>query len=295
MDKGIVKRFMQVDVFTYKSFKGNPVAVFLDADHLSTEQMQNIARWTNLSESTFVLKPTRKGVDYKIRIFCPTKELLFAGHPTLGTCHALLEHNLISSNKKEIIQECNEDIVKISVTKNEKQDDSILSFCLPSYSIDDIDSKFFKDIEHALGILSVQSLKSPKLLKVGPDWVILQLKEGSDVINLQPDLMEIKELSTRYGWTGIEVFGPNPDGTFEARTFAPAIGVTEDPACGSGAAAVGLYLGSYGEFFEQKTLRQGSKIGVSAFLHIKTENTDEGMKVYVGGHCIKCIEGTYNT
>lgn len=285
---------MQVDVFSHQNFKGNPVAVFFDADDMSSYQMQTIARWTNLSETTFVLKPTSASADYRVRIFCPTKELDFAGHPTLGTCHALIESGLISSEKNEIIQECKKGLVKIAVTKPDHVKDWELSFELPGFSIENIDPSLHEEIETSLGITANEREKDPKLLKVGPNWVVLQLKDGDIIKNLDLDPLKLVKLSTEHKWTGLQLFSRSRDGTLEARTFAPALGVSEDPACGSGAAAVGAYLLSFGEINLTLNLRQGRNVGRDALLNLRTESNGTDTNIYVGGHCNKCIEGEYH-
>ncbi|CCE79166.1 Piso0_001207 [Millerozyma farinosa CBS 7064] len=290
----VCKKFMQVDVFSHQNFKGNPVAVFFDADDMSSYQMQTIARWTNLSETTFVLKPTSASADYRVRIFCPTKELDFAGHPTLGTCHALIESRLISSEKNEIIQECKKGLVKIAVTKPNHVKDWELSFELPGFSIENIDSSLHEGIETSLGITANEREKDPKLLKVGPNWVVLQLKDGDIIKNLDLDPLKLVKLSTEHKWSGLQLFSRSRDGTLEARTFAPASGISEDPACGSGAAAVGAYLSSFGEINLTLNLRQGRNVGRDALLKLRTESDGTDMNIYVGGHCNKCIEGEYH-
>ena len=143
--------FKQVDVFTNRKFKGNPVAVFFDADDLNSDEMQAIAKWTNLSETTFVLKTTNKDADYKLRIFTPKNELPFAGHPTIGSCFALIESGLIQPKSGKLIQECGAGLVEIlvggdvSIPKN-----LILSFRLPYFHITPIDTSVHLELESAL-------------------------------------------------------------------------------------------------------------------------------------------------
>lgn len=289
--------FKQVDVFTNRKFKGNPVAVFFDADDLNSDEMQAIAKWTNLSETTFVLKTTNKDADYKLRIFTPKNELPFAGHPTIGSCFALIESGLIQPKSGKLIQECGAGLVEIlvggdaSIPKN-----LILSFRLPYFHITPIDTSVHLELESALKISSgfCSKIASPVLLDVGPKWLTIQLVEGIDVINLEPNYTEIARLSNFYGWTGIEVFGKHEDGTYESRSFAPVIGVNEDPACGSGAGALGVYLSLISaKDTKSADIKQGCKIARDAKLHVSIDKLNDKPSISVGGQAVTCIIGNY--
>lgn len=286
------RKFKQVDVFTNKKFRGNPVAVFFDADDLTSDQMQTIAKWTNLSETTFVLKPTGEA-DYKLRIFTPGNELPFAGHPTLGSCYALLESGLVQPHDGKLVQECGAGLVEILVLGQSPE--MVISFTLPYFHITPIDLTVQLSLERALGIPEGTSTEvaAPVLLDVGPKWLTVQLKEGSDVIALEPNYSEVSRLSDIHGWTGLEVFAKHPDGTYESRSFAPAIGVNEDPACGSGAGAIGVFLAMFSaKDIKSVDVKQGCKIGRDAKLRIRI-TLGKTPVISVGGQAITCIDGTY--
>ncbi|CUM51932.1 uncharacterized protein AC631_05196 [Debaryomyces fabryi] len=291
------RRFKQVDVFTNKRFKGNPVAVFFDADDLNSEEMQAIAKWTNLSETTFVLKPTNEGADYNLRIFTPGNELPFAGHPTIGSCFALIESGLIQPKNGKLIQQCGAGLVEILIDGDiSTPRELILSFKLPYSYIIPIDSSVHLDLENALKIPSgsCSTIASPVLLDVGPKWLTVQLAEGADVVNLKPNYSEISKLSELHQWTGIEVFGKHEDGTYESRSFAPVIGVNEDPACGSGAGALGAYL-SLISAKDTKSIdvKQGCQISRDAKLRVSINTSGNKPSISVGGQAVTCIIGNY--
>mmetsp|Transcript_8710 Transcript_8710/g.10888 ORF Transcript_8710/g.10888 Transcript_8710/m.10888 type:complete len:298 (+) Transcript_8710:965-1858(+) len=293
------RRFKQVDVFTNKRFKGNPVAVFFDAGDLNSEEMQAIAKWTNLSETTFVLKPTNEEADYKVRIFTPGRELPFAGHPTIGTCFALIESGLIQPKNGKLIQQCDAGLVEIQVDGDiSAPRELILSFKLPYFHIIPIDLSVHLELENALNITpgSCSTIASPALLDVGPKWLTVQLAEGTDIVDLKPNYSEISRLSDLHQWTGIEVFGKHEDGTYESRSFAPVIGVNEDPACGSGAGAIGVYLSLISaKDTTSIDVKQGSQISRDAKLRVSMNYSSDKPSISVGGQAITCIIGSYDS
>lgn len=277
-------QFKQVDVFTSTKFQGNPVAVFFEADNLSTQEMAKIANWTNLSETTFVLKPSSNKADYKLRIFTPGSELPFAGHPTIGSCHALLEAGLITPQNGKIIQECGAGLVELTVA------DDDISFKLPYYKHSKFDNN--EQVLSHLGLNENQVLKTV-LVDDGPTWLTFQLKTAQDVLDLNPDFSSLANFSASSNITGIDVFGVHEDGSYEARNFAPADGVNEDPVCGSGAGAVGSVLAEeYGITGEIK-IKQGCKVKRNGQLKVVIEQVEGKYQVNVGGKAVTCINGTY--
>ncbi|KAG7193044.1 uncharacterized protein KQ657_001159 [Scheffersomyces spartinae] len=291
--------FKQVDVFTNTKFKGNPVAVFFDADHLSKEEMQQIARWTNLSETTFILKPSTPATSYKVRIFTPATELSFAGHPTLGTCFALLEAKRIQVNSKGlIVQECGAGNVEIEPIGNLEDLNSIdLQLRVPRYDFHQVSDEAIEDISQLLGLPKDQ-FDTPVLVEIGPKWVVVRLKDGQSVLDLEPNHGALTDVSIKYGWTGLCTIGQhNDEGTkWEMRNFAPAEMVPEDPACGSGAGALGAYLGVHQKGGEGVYhISQGNKINRDAHLvsTVKPRVDSEGFDVFVKGHAITTITGFY--
>jgi PhzF family phenazine biosynthesis protein len=222
-------RFQQVDVFSAVPFKGNPVAVVLDADQLSGEQMQVIAAWTNLSETTFVCAPGSARADYRLRIFTPRSALQFAGHPTIGSAHAVLRNGLKPKSAGHLVQECGKGLVTLRI------DGERLFLALPAPALSDVPAVRVNELAAALGI-EAESVRARATINVGVTWITLQLSTADLVRQLQPDLVRIRAL-TPPDVVGVTVFGFAPPGTqsdIEVRSFAPTEGVPEDPVCGSG-------------------------------------------------------------
>jgi len=276
----MMRKFKQVDVFTSRPLFGNPVAVVLDADGLSDADMQQFANWTNLSETTFVLPPENPAASYRVRIFTPRAELPFAGHPTLGTAHAVLEAGIAQTRNGKLIQECAVGLVEVSAG------DTGLSFRLPRYAAapaNDADT-----IIAAIGGHSVVSAP-PQVLDVGPCWVIAEMASLDAVAHLDPDLTALAAYDRRHGTTGLTVFASGADGTL-VRSFAPADGIAEDPVCGSGNGAVAAYRLLAGQIGngDRYIASQGLQIGRDGYVHIRVDGQD----IHVGGQCVTCITGT---
>jgi PhzF family phenazine biosynthesis protein len=279
--------FKTVDVFTSVPFMGNPVAVVLEAGALSTGQMQQIARWTNLSETTFVLPPTAPGADYHVRIFTPKSELPFAGHPTIGTAHAVLEAGIVQAKDGVLVQQCGTGLVKLTI------DGAWISFELPAASLTALDAGEVEELESILGAdLEVNTL--PYLVDVGARWVIAQLTSARAVLACEPDLQRMKAVDTKGRHTGVVIFGPHDPGSeagIEVRAFAPAHGVNEDPVCGSGTGAVAAYLRHTRQldgFGCDLIASQGEMVGRAGVLRLSI--SDELIRV--GGQAITCIDGS---
>lgn len=292
------KPFKQVDVFSQTKFKGNPVAVFYDADGLTDSEMQQIARWTNLSETTFVLKPTTKRASYRLRIFTVIGELPFAGHPTLGSCYALIELGLIKPNDDGLfIQECAAGLVEITPFGSISDLKNLeLQFKLPYYRFEYLTDKSTQvpEIAKLLGVAPDQIVTEPVLVDDGPRWLAVQLDSNDTVIGIKPDFSYMADISTKYNWSGISAFGKDNSShnEFELRNFCPRDLLEEDPACGSGAGSVGAYLGAHLKTGHSALkLSQGRCIGRDATLNVSLENS--GTEIYVRGTANTCITGTY--
>lgn len=277
--------FQQVDVFTAVPFKGNPVAVILEGGALSTAQMQTIAGWTNLSETTFVCPPADPAADYRLRIFTPRAEIPFAGHPTIGSAHALLRHGLIPKRAGHLVQECGKGLVQLRV------DGERLFLALPTPAFRDPDESQRAEAAAALGVAATQ-IQRATIVDVGPVWFTVQLRDGAAVAKLEPDMAAIAAL-TREPVTGLNVFGFYANGepaAVEVRSFAPAHGVPEDPVCGSGNGCVAAliqrdrllgrssYVASQGRCMD----RDG---------RVEVRFADDGT-IWLGGHAVTCIDGT---
>ena len=275
-----MRAFKQVDVFTSRALYGNPVAVVLDSNGLTDEDMQQMANWTNLSETTFVLPPENPAASYRVRIFTPRAELPFAGHPTLGTAHAVLEAGIAQPRGGKLVQECAVGLVDVTVGETK------LSFRLPRYAAGEADDA--TRIVNAIGGAAVVK-GTPQTLDVGPRWVIAEMISTDAVAHLEPDLAALADYDRRHGTTGLTVFAADDAGTL-VRSFAPADGIAEDPVCGSGNGAVAAYrllAGQIGDG-DRYIASQGLQVGRDGYVHVRIDGTD----VHVGGQCVTCIDGS---
>ncbi len=286
--------FKQVDVFTTTPFKGNPVAVVMDARGLSTEQMQAIARWTNLSETTFVLPATNPAADYQVRIFTPGSELPFAGHPTIGTAYALIEAGVIAPKNDCLTQECGAGLVALTVEPTADGNLSI-SFELPEPAITPLTEAQTQALESILGC-AINKDFTPALVDVGARWIVAQVKDAQSVLSTMPDYEALRAHDRNLGITGVCIYGrytPDSDAHIEVRSFAPACGVNEDPVCGSGNGSVAAFMRHHSICITQEPLirsSQGKILGRKGELTLKLA----GGKIYVGGCAVTCISGTLN-
>ena len=275
------RRFKQVDVFTAVALKGNPVAVVLDAEGLSVEQMQAIANWTNLSETTFVTPTTNTQADYAVRIFTPKSELPFAGHPTLGTAHAVIEAGLATPRDGQIMQQCAVGLVEVSIAGTG------LSFRLPRCSYEDAPQ--LDILAEALGEGAIKG--TPQIVNVGPRWVIAELSSAQSIEKLLPDLPTLADYDRAHATTGLTVYAEQPDGGIAVRSFAPADGIAEDPVCGSGNGAVAAYRlkASQVASGSEYVASQGRQVGRDGIVRIKIE----GDAIHVGGDCVTVVDGSF--
>lgn len=269
--------FAQVDVFTAVPYRGNPVAVVLDGEGLSDAAMQAFARWTNLSETTFVLPATEPGADYRLRIFTPAQELPFAGHPTLGSAHAVIAAGIAAPREGRLVQQCKAGLVTVS------QDDEHLFFTLPphrTYRATDHDS--------LAAIIGPALLKAPvDVVHVGPHWAIAELVSEAAVRGLAIDPAALAAYTRRTG-IDLTVYAETAEGAV-VRSFAPADGIIEDPVCGSGNGAVAVIRRERGQVRagDRYVALQGREIGRDGRVHVRV--TAEG--IAIGGACVTCIEG----
>ncbi len=270
------RRFRQVDVFTAAPFGGNPVAVVLDSEGLSAGDMQRFANWTNLSETTFVLPPTRDQADYQVRIFTPSRELPFAGHPTLGTCHAWLEAGGKPALPEVFVQECGAGLIGI------RQVPAGLAFSAPPL----IRSGPVEEAvaAHIAGVLGISRAAITDLAWAdnGPGWVAVLLPSVEAVLALSPGSVDMD----------IGVVGCYPAGSPEAievRAFFPSGGATiEDPVTGSLNASLAQWLLDTGRVSVPYVASQGTALGRSGRVHIFREADGQ---IWVGGSTHTCVSG----
>ncbi|MET0433661.1 MAG: PhzF family phenazine biosynthesis protein [Cellulomonas sp.] len=275
-----MRPFTQVDVFTAEPYRGNPVAVVHDADGLTDAQMAAFARWTNLSETTFLLRPTDPAAaDYRLRIFTPGGELPFAGHPTLGSCHAWLAAGGRPARGDAIVQECGVGPVVL------RRGPGGLRFAAPEPREDaPVDAATLDRVLAALA-LPAGAVVDHRLLDNGPRWHVLLLDSADRVLGLRPDWAAIEGVD-------VGVVGPHPEGgetAFEVRGFAPGMGLTEDPVTGSLNASIGQWLIRTGRAPERYVAAQGAALGRAGRVHVER---DADGTVWVGGDTVTCIEGT---
>ena len=284
-----VVAFKQVDVFASQAFKGNPVAVIMDASTLTSEQMQAIANWTNLSETTFVLPATDSQADYQVRIFTPQNELPFAGHPTIGTAHALLEAGLITAKEGKLVQQCSAGLVALTVSELNH-----ISFELPQPKITPLDTTQTQKLAEILKC-QIDTQWNAALVDVGARWVVLQAVNAEAVLATQPDFAALKQhdLEMKVGGATVYGFYENNDEQkhIEVRSFAPSIGINEDPVCGSGNGSVASFIRYHGILpaqNDQVMSSQGRVLGRDGQLQLNLYQD----KILVGGSAVTCIDGT---
>lgn len=290
-----LRPFQQVDVFTATAYRGNPLAVVLDGSGLSTEAMQQFTDWTNLSEATFVLPPTPEGraagADYRVRIFCPGRELPFAGHPTLGTCHAWLQAGGQPQVAGRVVQECGVGLVTL------RRDGDRLAFAAPPL----IRSGPLAEEDVALIARGLGVARSDVVAHAwcdnGPHWRGVLLRSAAQVLALQPDGAVLAGLDV--GVVGprgkVGVVGATDAATgdeaiaFEVRAFLPGhSGLMEDPVTGSLNAALAQWLIGAGLAPARYIASQGTVLGRAGRVHVQQDGAD----IWVGGHTVTCISGT---
>lgn len=271
-----LRDFAQVDVFSSERLLGNPVAVVLDGDGASDEEMAAFARWTNLSETTFVLPPTTLEADYRLRIFTPGGELPFAGHPTLGSAHAWLEHGGQPAGER-IIQECAAGMIPLRFT------DTGLAFSSPpTIRSGPVAEEELERVAAALRI-DRDRILTHQWVDNGPGWAAIELAEADEVLALEPDFSEAPDL--RLGVIGAHPRGPH---AFEARVFVPGVGITEDPVTGSFAAGVAQWLRREGRTPDAYSLTQGVRVQRAGVIEVLAE----GSELWIGGRSSTLIRGT---
>ncbi len=269
--------YHELDVFTDTPLKGNALAVVHAAGGLSDERMQEFARWTNFSETTFLLPPTDAQADYRVRIFTPDRELPFAGHPTLGSCHAWLAAGGRPRSAQTVVQQCGVGLVRV------RRDGPRLAFAAPPLIRSGaVDEPTLQHIARALRI-ERSAIRASQWVDNGPGWVAVMLGSRDEVLAVRPDFSAMKPLE-------IGVVGPCPaghDAQFEVRAFIPGIGPSEDPVTGSLNASLGQWLIGAGLAPSRYVAAQGTALGRAGRVFV--ERIDG--QVWVGGDCVTLVSG----
>ena len=272
----MIRQFRQVDVFTTVPYRGNPVAVVLGGDGLSTEEMQRFANWTNLSETTFVVEPTAADADYQLRIFTPSRELSFAGHPTLGSCHAWLEAGHRPRRPGLVMQQCGVGLIPI------RRLEAGLAFAAPPVLRGEpVDEALAVRLAAMLGI-DRADIAAARWADNGPGWIGVMLESAEAVLALQPPAIQVD----------VGVFGAYPPGSpeaFEVRAFFRSNGVTvEDPVCGSFNASLARWLLSAGLARAPYVVSQGTVLGRRGRVHVGQDAEGE---IWIGGGAVTSVTG----
>lgn len=275
------RRFAQVDVFTAMPLLGNALAVVIDGEGLSDAAMASFARWTNLSETTFLLPPTQPEADYRVRIFTPGGELPFAGHPTLGSAHCWLAAGGVSKHKGRVVQECEIGLVTIKRGVDHKRER--LAFAAPPFKRSGpVAPELHEQVLRSLR-LPAEAVLDVVWVDNGPGWMAARLASAEAVLALQPDFAAMQGLK-------LGVVGAYPSGSpqqFEVRAFVPDLGVPEDPVTGSFNAGLALWLMDAGLAPVRYTAAQGAKLARAGRIHVLRD--DEA--TWIGGDVVPLIEG----
>ena len=273
-----IRPFHQVDVFSAQPYRGNPLAVVVDAEGLSSEAMQHFANWTNLSETTFLLPPTDPRADYRVRIFTGSEEFPFAGHPTLGSAHTWLQAGGEPKEDVVVVQECGAGLVQV------KHDAGWLAFAAPPLTrFEAVDAAVRSRLAAGLR-LPEDSLLDASWLVNGPEWVGVLLESAEQVLAIEPDLVAMGDLK-------VGIIGPHEPGSdvdFEVRTFIPGDAMVEDPVTGSFNAGAAQWLIGSGRAPEEYVAAQGTALGRAGRIHVKAADGD----IWIGGASATCIQGT---
>ena len=276
------RRFSQLDVFTDLALRGNPLAVVHDATGLGDAEMAAFARWTNLSETTFLLSPDDPGADYKVRIFTPGGELPFAGHPTLGSCHAWLAAGGVPRDPGTVVQQCGVGLVRV---RREGQDGAVrLAFAAPALRRSGpVDPTLRTQVLASLGLPDAAVL-GLEWIDNGPGWMAALLPDAATVLALQPDFVAMRGLK-------LGVVGPHPAGSdcqFEVRAFVPGLGVPEDPVTGSLNAGLAQWLIGAGLAPPSYVVAQGAALGRAGRVYVQQQGAD----LWIGGAVCAVVSGT---
>lgn len=283
------RRFMQLDVFSRHPMKGNPLAVVIDGDGLDDATMRAFARWTNLSETTFLLPPTTAEADYRVRIFTPRQELPFAGHPSVGSAYVAVETGLVTAGKTHLVQQCAAGLLPVTI--EHAGPDRMIHVQAPVARLHNVSADIRQAIGQAIG-LPLEDAQI-RLADNGPHWWVCDLREASQVRALNPDLATIAALCERHGAIGVSAFGRESSGAAQmaVRAFCPADGIPEDPVTGSVNAAIMAFLAERGDesYGFDYLASQGREVGRDGQVRVRRDPASGA--ITIGGQCAAVIRG----
>ena len=284
------RRFLQLDVFADRLFDGNPLAVVVDAHGLDGETMQHIARWTNLSETAFLLPPTQPQADYRVRVFTPRQELPFAGHPSVGSAYVAIEAGLVEADKTDLVQECAAGLLRVRVAG--RGPTRTIHVQAPPAHLREMATAEQTQLAVALNV----ELAHGEVIHIdnGPHWTVCNLHEASVVRALAPDMGAIAAWCILHDAVGVSVFGRERSGAaaMAVRAFCPADGIPEDPVTGSANAAIMAWLGTradpvgYGTHY---LASQGREVGRNGYVEVGRD--PDGGAITIGGACVIGVRG----
>jgi PhzF family phenazine biosynthesis protein len=283
--------FLQLDVFASRLLEGNPLAVVIGADALDAPAMQRIARWTNLSETAFLLRPTQPQADYRVRIFTPRQELPFAGHPSVGSAYAAIEAGCVPA-RTALVQECAAGLLPVSVHGDGAT--RTIHVQAPTARIARADPALSAALAEALEI----GLRADAVhcIDNGPRWIVCDLDQAPAVRALAPDLAAVAALCRAHGAVGVSVFGGEREGeaAMAVRAFCPADGIPEDPVTGSANAAIGALLretGGLARYGSRYLASQGREVGRDGRVEVGVDEASG--TVTIGGRCVVGVRGVF--
>jgi PhzF family phenazine biosynthesis protein len=277
--RGADRRFVQLDVFTDVALRGNPLAVVVDGDGLTDDEMSRFANWTNLSETTFLLPPTTSGADYRVRIFTTTGELPFAGHPTIGSCRAWLDHGGVPTTPGVVVQECGIGLVTV------RDDGERLSFAAPPLLRSGVvEATAIAEIEAAIGVDVIDASWADN----GPGWIAVEVADAATALSIIPDFRALPDI--KLGVVGrADATDAESDHDVEVRAFFPfAGGHGEDPVTGSLNASIAVWLMERDPSLRSYVARQGTALGRDGRVFIER---DDAGTIWVGGDTCTLVQG----
>ena len=281
---------MQLDVFSAKALLGNPLAVVIDADGIDDDAMRALARWTNLSETTFLLPPSTPEADYRVRIFTPRQELPFAGHPSVGSAYAAIEAGLVAPGKTQLVQECAAGLLPVRVQGTGAA--RLIHVQAPPARTLPVDAGLCARLAAALP--AALGSDDVHLVDNGPHWLVCDLHQAATVRALKPDLSALALLCEQYAAVGVSVFGRSHEADIgmTVRAFCPADGIPEDPVTGSANAAIMAVLTQRGrhDYGTHYRASQGREVGRNGLVEVALDPRTGAISI--GGACALTLQGT---